>query len=388
MNQLIQKYAQKLYTSGLVCLDEALIGALDDECVWNQSHDRLSDLTAILSALPVNALIFATPKAPYDTVIKSLAQTNTTVICPQDTETRTFLHELPIVRRWDRSQLINALSRRKAVIIPGEGIIATGALTPEQAFVVFSSVCFACFVAYFSEIFQKAVHGKVKHQEMDAFVAMMDTYPKQPDHLPALKKGPFVSEASVHEAIIDAGYHTVAYGLVDSYFGNVSYRFKDTLYISQTASSLDELAACIDPCPLDGSSCAAITASSEFSAHKHIVSERNIQAVLHGHPKFSVIMSMICADRDHCKNNGRCHTHCSTHRSIDGIPIVCGEVGCGPYGLAHTLPEAFRNNDAAIVYGHGVFTLGEIDFISAFCRLAETEKKCQDVYFQHLKAMI
>ena len=58
--------------------------------------------------------------------------------------------------------------------------------------------------------------------------------------------------------------------MVDSYFGNISYRDGNTIYISQTGSSLDDLAGCIDPCPVDGSTCAAITASSEYSAHRDI----------------------------------------------------------------------------------------------------------------------
>ena len=65
--------------------------------------------------------------------------------------------------------------------------------------------------------------------------------------------------------MIEAGHQTVAYRLVDSYFGNISCRLGDTVYISQTGSSLDALAGCIDPCPLDDSSCAGITAWREIS---------------------------------------------------------------------------------------------------------------------------
>jgi ribulose-5-phosphate 4-epimerase/fuculose-1-phosphate aldolase len=388
MKQLIKKYVQKLYQSGLVNSGNALIGALDDECVWNQKHERVSDLSMILTSLPINALIFATPKAPYNEIIHRLTQTHQTAIYPQDTETRTFLHEIPIVRTWNQSEIISALSRRKAVIIPGEGIIATGTLTPEQAFVVFSSICFACFVCFFVQIYNHACQGQSDLIKADELLTLMDCLQQCPDQLPELKKGPFDSEDNVYEAIIEAGYYTVVYGLVDSYFGNISYRFNDALYISQTASSLDELSGCIDPCPLDGSSCTAITASSEFSAHKQIVSNRHIQAILHGHPKFSVIMSMICSHRSECKNNGRCHTHCSRNRSMSEIPIICGEVGCGPYGLVHTLPAALKTNKAAIVYGHGVFTSGEIDFRSAFKRLAETERTSQKMYLKTILSMI
>jgi len=384
MIDLIHKYEQKLYQAGLVSSENALIGALDDTIIWNQNHECLADFEYILTHLPINALVYAPPKAPYDFIIDHLSSKSRQAICPQDTESRTFLHELPIIHQWDCAEIIAALSHRKAVIIPKMGVIATGALTPEQAFVVYSSLCFACFVAFFSDKIQRAYEKKLTNNERDIIYALLNQCEKVPSELPKLQKGPFSTADEVYDAIKEAGYYTVYYGLVDSYFGNVSYQYNDILYISQTASSLDELSGCIDPCPLDGSSCAAITASSEFSAHKEIVLKNQFQAILHGHPKFSVVMSMFCTERK-CKNRHRCHTHCSGNRKIDGIPVIPGEVGCGPYGLVHTLPKAFQENKMVIVYGHGVFTVGEVDFISAFQRLAFTEHICREMYVKWIQ---
>lgn len=385
MIDLIHKYETKLYQTGLVAPGSALIGALDDTCIWNQSHELQADCEYILTHLPVNALIFAQPDLPYAPIINELSANARQSICPQDTESRTFLHELPIIRQWDCKKIVKALSHRKAVIIPQMGVIASGALTPEQAFVVYSSVCFACFVAFFSEKIQRAFEKKLSTNELDTIYELINDSNGLPSDLPDLKKGPFQTQDDVYDAIREAGYYTVYYGLVDSYFGNVSYLLNDMLYISQTASSLDELAGCIDPCPLDGSSCTAITASSEFSAHKQIVLKNQFRAILHGHPKFSVVMSMFCKDRKNCNNKNHCHTHCSGERTINGIPIIPGEVGCGPYGLVHTLPQAFHKSESVIVYGHGVFTVGEVDFISAFQRLASTETICRENYLKWIQ---
>jgi ribulose-5-phosphate 4-epimerase/fuculose-1-phosphate aldolase len=385
MIDLIHKYEKKLYQAGLVAPGNALIGALDDTCIWNQSHERQADFEYILTHLPVNALIFAPPDLPYAPIIDALSAKAKQAIYPQDTESRTFLHELPIIRQWDCKKIVEALSRRKAVIIPQMGVIASGVLTPEQAFVVYSSLCFACFVAFFSEKIQGACENKLSNNEFDTIYEFIHYSNALPSDLPDLKKGPFQTQDDAYDAITEAGYYTVYYGLVDSYFGNVSYLLDDIMYISQTASSLDELAGCIDPCPLDGSSCTAITASSEFSAHKQIVLNNQFRAILHGHPKFSVVMSMFCTNRKKCKNNNQCHTHCSANRKINGIPIIPGEVGCGPYGLVHTLPNAFHNSEAVIVYGHGVFTVGEVDFISAFQRLAFTETICREKYLKWIQ---
>jgi ribulose-5-phosphate 4-epimerase/fuculose-1-phosphate aldolase len=64
------------------------------------------------------------------------------------------------------------------------------------------------------------------------------------------------------------GRYTVEKGYVDSFFGNISYFDGRTIFISQTASSLDELEGHLDPVLLDGSSTAGISASSELPAHR------------------------------------------------------------------------------------------------------------------------
>ena len=61
-----------------------------------------------------------------------------------------------------RSSIVNALKMRKSVIIPDYGVITCGTVTPEQAFIVFSSVCFACFVNFFSK-FLKDARNKKQH---------------------------------------------------------------------------------------------------------------------------------------------------------------------------------------------------------------------------------
>jgi ribulose-5-phosphate 4-epimerase/fuculose-1-phosphate aldolase len=175
---------------------------------------------------------------------------------------------------------------------------------------------------------------------------------------------------------------TVESRMVDSFFGNISYRLGDTIFISQTGSSLDELEGHIDPCPVDGTSTTAITASSEFSAHKSVYNLTGRLAILHGHPKFCVILSMMC-DREECPGRGTCHTACKEKRYIDDIPIVPGEVGTGPTGLCNTLPPSLTGR-GSIVWGHGLFTTGAHDFRDAFASLIDVERKCLDAYQQRL----
>jgi ribulose-5-phosphate 4-epimerase/fuculose-1-phosphate aldolase len=249
--------------------------------------------------------------------------------------------------------------------------------------VTFSSVCFAGFVLFFSNYLKDHKSGAVIPLQPEAYHHAVSALAPPQTTAPRLRCGPFKDENQVYQALTEAGEKIVEYGLVDSYFGNLSYLFKDTIYISQTGSSLDELAGCIDPCPLDNSSCAGITASSELLAHREIFLRTNNRAILHGHPKFAVIMSMDC-DYEKCSNSNQCHVRCSIERAIGDIPIVPGEVGTGPHGLCNTLPPAMVERRGVIVWGHGLFTVAADDFNVAFKHILNIENMCRAEFFNRI----
>jgi hypothetical protein len=72
---------------------------------------------------------------------------------------------------------------------------------------------------------------------------------------------------------------------------------------------------------------------------------------------------------------------------VADVPIVPGEVGTGPTGLCRTLPAALEQNTGAIVYGHGLFTIGRNDFNEAFGALLAIEIQCRDLYFEKIKVL-
>jgi ribulose-5-phosphate 4-epimerase/fuculose-1-phosphate aldolase len=381
MEQLIKKYADKLVEAGLCDPGAPLLGFLDADVVWNRDDPLKRELQKVFDSIIINSILFARPAEPYPTMIDYLTCSGETAIYPKDCETRTFMHDLPVGRTLTASVIIDALKRRKSLIIPGHGIITFGTVSPEQAFISYSSVCFSLFVKFFSDYLREIKRGTVSETFRRAFTDVMNVVPELIDYPPAtLMQGPFDREETVIPAIIEAGRKTVEYGLVDSFFGNISYRSGDTIFISQTSSSLDELSGCIDPCPIDGSSCAGVTASSEFTAHREIYVRKTIQSIIHGHPKFSVIMSMDCDETD-CEFEGECHRRCPRTRYINDVPIVPGEVGTGPFGLCNTLPKAMENAGGVIVYGHGVFTAGERDFNDAFRKLVQIESDCRKTFF-------
>jgi ribulose-5-phosphate 4-epimerase/fuculose-1-phosphate aldolase len=275
-------------------------------------------------------------------------------------------------------ELARLLANRKGVIVEGVGIVAVGSLTIEQAYVNYSSVFHATFVKYLQDLLRD---GFLLPGEREAFQAFRDQWlkPLTAKGLNFREKFP-VERGEILSEIEKVGRYTVERGLVDSFFGNISARAGELIYISQTAASLDELAGCIDPVPVDNSSTTGITASSELLVHRKIYEGTCARVILHGHPKFAVILSMLCESRD-CPISD-CWKDCPQVRYLGGTPVVAGEIGAG--GVAKRVPPVIGNSGSAIVYGHGVFTLGAQGFGEAFANLVEVENFCREEYFRRL----
>jgi ribulose-5-phosphate 4-epimerase/fuculose-1-phosphate aldolase len=384
MDRLIKKYSRKLVSQKLCAEGVPVFGVLDDVTRWNSDADENEILDRVMRGLSINSILFAPAAEPYCSIIDYLAEYSTDIngqIRPDDTETRTFFHDIPVIKSFTSDEILSGLKKRKGVIIPGHGIVTYGTVTPEQAFVTFSSICFTTFVKFMSDYYYhfkgilrmkgspEPVFNKAVRWYRDSLSAINSS---------PLINAPFKSGEDVIQAIIETGRLTVESGMVDSFFGNISVKYGNTIYISQTGSSLDELSGCIDPCPMDNSTTNAITASSEFSAHKSLYSLTERKSILHGHPKFSVIMSMLCDDIL-CANRGECHIKCSRKRYIEDVPVVPGEIGTGPDSLSRTMPSAMKGR-GVIVWGHGLFTSGVEDFTDAYKNLVDIEKMCFEKY--------
>lgn len=404
MEQLVNKYSDKLVQAKLgdnLGPSQPLIGGLDDTLVWNRKAAEIPVLENVFKGLNINSLVFLRPKEPYGSLIRFLAENalkSNGLIQPKDCETRTFLHDLPVINEFCPDKIIHALKKRKCVIIApkknnkdfkGPAIIAHGTVSPEQGFITISSVCFASFIKFFTDYLEALQQGLAKTDEHRLFDAVIPFLEPIQTASPKFISYPFPDEEIVYSAIIEAGKKTVEYGLVDSFFGNVSYFWNGTLYISQTGSSLDELSGCIDPVPMDSSTSAGITASSELCAHMETICRTGCKAILHGHPKFCVILSMDCdpVEKAACNFKEQCHIKCPKKRFVNCTPIVPGEVGTGPLGLCNTLPLALTQANAAIVYGHGLFTIGKNNFSEAFQTMLEIENLCYSTYFKKIRLL-
>ncbi len=380
MDRLVARYVAKMVEQRIADDGMPVLGCRDSDIVWSREDPKITGiLEDVFEHLNINSLLHCRPAEPYGSMIEYLAAHSDGAILPQDTETRTFLHDLPLAASFTMEEVVHNLKRRKTVILPGGEIISFGTVSPQQAFIGFSSVCFACFVKFMSDRLQDYRAAKMDDPARRIMDDALQKLQISHTHEKISHGGPYITQDEVHREMARVGRLTVMNGMVDSYFGNISYLMDDTLYISQTGSSLDELEGTIDPYPLDGSSCAGITASSELTAHLRILETTGKRAILHGHPKFSVIMSLDCRVED-CDGAGRCHLECPKMRTIGDVPIVSGEVGTGRYGLCNTVPEAMVGNRGVIVYGHGLFTVGQTDLDEPLNNLLDIERLCLDEF--------
>ncbi|GFE58999.1 class II aldolase/adducin family protein [Geobacter sp. AOG1] len=383
MYDQIAKYTNKLIADRSAVHGWVAFAAQDDRLLTS-GEPQLARLAGdVLGRLDALGLVAARPSLPFADFIVQRTSADESFIIPRDTETRTFLHDIPFIRSDEFATdgpklLARLLGNRKGVIVEGVGIVAVGAVTVEQAYINYSSVFHATFVKYLQDLL---TGGFLLDGEREAFDGFRNDWlrPLGAEGL-RFRSGPLTEPAVILSEVATVGRYTVECGLVDSFFGNISCRSDDMIYISQTAASLDELDGCIDPVPFAATSTTGITASSELAAHRRIYETTDARVILHGHPKFSVVMSMQC-EREDCEITD-CWRDCPHVRVLGETPVVAGEIGAG--GLAKRVPPVIGESGRALVYGHGVFTTGRQDFAEAFQSMVEVENWCRHEYFRRL----
>lgn len=378
------KYVNRLSGNGLVEPAAPLMGIRSDRWQWNRPDALIPSLEKVLDALGRQAVLHCEPAEPYRSILARLAESAAGVVKPGDFETRIFLTDLPVAGDSGAESLTAALKGRRCILIRGGAVLATARSSLEGAFVGFSAACFAGFVTYFSAMLARARDGSMDADTRHHLREVSERLAPPPSVSAPLRRGPFETETDVLAALEEAGTMTVRMGLVDSSFGNISYRLGNRLYISRRGAPLDELAGKITAVPLRSVSEDDAGASTELPSHRRIAGETAFRAVLHGHPKFAVILSLDCPRSD-CPSRGDCHRSCPYPRSVEGVPVVTGDAGGGEHGLERTVPPAVAASGAALVYGHGLFTAGETDFNGPVGRLLEIENACRARCFSILE---
>ncbi|MGM0597607.1 MAG: class II aldolase/adducin family protein [Myxococcota bacterium] len=402
MKSVLQKCKQRLLKSGLVQEDSLILASRNYKIWWNThagSPQKQQILKKIMKKLGYNYLIYARPNQPWLDIIKFYAKKQKLII-PDDSETRILLQAIPVLTSLNFSEAKEVLAVYPATVLPDGSIIAGGRYAFLESYVLLSSVCFALFVKFMADYllaYQQGVVNSFQSKLFRQIVANLslsyapdlnienplDFQPELEDFslFPEVAQQLSSFQGDLPESIDLTGKLTVELGLVDSFFGNISVKKDKQILISRSGVPLDELSGNL--VAIDGFSTLGIIASSEFSAHDSIYKNCSAQAVLHGHPLFSVILSLACFYFD-CPGRGRCHLECSRERFAGGVRVVAGEIGTGKYGLVNTVPPALKKYAGVVVYGHGVFVRGG-SLSECLFRLLQIERRALAKYFSFLR---
>ena len=172
------------------------------------------------------------------------------------------------------------------------------------------------------------------------------------------------------------GKMLVDHELVESRFGNISIRTGSQMLITKTGSSLDGIDEnSVVEVDIDKPSGIDAIASTESIVHRAIYKNTRALAVIHAHPSFAVIESLLAAE------------DMITPLDIEGrhflhdIPVVRGDSGTDE--LAKNTAEALKNHIGVIVFSHGTFAVG-MNLEDAYIVTTLIEHSCKLRYYYEL----
>lgn len=171
------------------------------------------------------------------------------------------------------------------------------------------------------------------------------------------------------------GKKVVEADLCTSFFGNISYRSNQSIFITKTGVMLDEISEDdIVEVLLTKSGKFDKLASTELIAHRMIYSKTDYTNVIHTHSLYSTLMDVF---KDYVS-----YDYSEVLPFLKLVPIIDGKSGSKE--LAENVSAALIENPIVIVRGHGVFSAGK-SFKECFIYLTALEHYSKDKYFRELR---
>ncbi len=135
-------------------------------------------------------------------------------------------------------------------------------------------------------------------------------------------------------------------GLVNGSAGNISYIYKNDIFITTTGSCFGNLKEQdIIKLPLNAKEKGK--ASSEFFVHKSIFLNTDKKVILHTHPKYTILASYMFEEITPIDSEGKTY--------FDKVSILNLKNPSASKELEMALSEALKYQDIVIVKTHGVF---------------------------------
>lgn len=180
------------------------------------------------------------------------------------------------------------------------------------------------------------------------------------------------NEDTAAEQIIKTGKAICRMKMTNGVFGNISARVGDRIIVTETGSSLAELENSIVVCDLGGKPLNGRKPSCEISSHVRIYRETKSNCVVHCHPFFMIANSLLYDKPE-----------------IFGFPVIKAEIGDGPNGISSFILPAILEKNMAIVYGHGVFTMGNDNFSEQLKAIYDLEYTlCRDKFISEISRLL
>lgn len=169
------------------------------------------------------------------------------------------------------------------------------------------------------------------------------------------------------------GKKLVERDLVESQFGNISIRKGEKMLITKSGFALDEINMdSIVELDIEKPSELDRIASSETIVHRTIYKHTSALAIIHVHPAFAVIESMLVETESIVPIN------IEGEHFLHEIPIVKGASGTAE--LADNVAQALIGHKGAVISGHGTFAIGKT-LDEAYFITALVEKSCKLKYY-------
>ncbi len=176
----------------------------------------------------------------------------------------------------------------------------------------------------------------------------------------------------IYKDIIFTGKALYREGLVTSHAGNISVRYKDSIFITKTGRMLGFLRKDdIVEVPVFNEDKKDKEASSELIVHREIYKRTDAKAIIHAHPVYATALTFKLKDFFiPIDNEGKLF--------IGKVPIVEVEKPTASPELAIAVSETLKEYNICLVKTHGVFI--KSDNLNYALKLCSDLEFCAKIY--------
>ena len=156
----------------------------------------------------------------------------------------------------------------------------------------------------------------------------------------------------IFEQFRETGRDLFLRGLISSHAGNISVRVMNQIYITRRSSMLGRLQQKdVIELEIDQDNSQLPMASSELIVHTAIYKTTEALAVIHTHPPYATLLSML--------QNGITPVDSEGLYLFGKTPVVSPKKTIGSEESAHLVSKQLIRNKIVLIRGHGSFAIGE-----------------------------